>query len=120
MDTAWNQPTPIADLFEKLRVGKKISTEGGDTPYDPQFFCLEYNIIQKTGWFETTCCEWRDKPMSQKTINNLKYNFNKWDKDRILNEISRISDDHRAHHVETITPLPAPPSKELLEMYANI
>ena len=32
MSRAWNPPTPIKDLFKKIRVGHKIATEGVDAP----------------------------------------------------------------------------------------
>ena len=61
MARSWNPPTPIKYLFEQLRIGHEISTEGGDAPLDTQLVHLGYNIIHKKGLFETTCLEWQKK-----------------------------------------------------------
>ena len=45
MARAWNHTTHIEDLFEQHLFGKKIATEGGDAPLDPQLVRLGYNII---------------------------------------------------------------------------
>jgi hypothetical protein len=72
MATAWHPPTPIEDLFEQLRAGQAFATKGGDAPSAPQIIRLGYNLIFKTGLFNTTYREWRDKPTADKTFANLK------------------------------------------------
>jgi hypothetical protein len=75
MAAAWHPSTPIEDLFEQLRAGQAFATEGGDAPSAPQIVRLGYNLIFKTGLFNTACREWRDKPAADKTFANLKTHF---------------------------------------------
>jgi heme A synthase len=72
MSAIWHPPMAIEDLFKQFRAGAEFATEGGDTPSTPQMIHLGYNIIFKTGLFNTACCEWRDKPAADKTFANLK------------------------------------------------
>ena len=114
MANSWNPPTPIENLFDHFRVRHEVSTEVGDAPSAPQLVHVGYNIIQKTSLFDTTCCEWQEKPMSDKTTNCLKSHFNKWDNYRQLNATSRLEGCHGSHHMDTAAPLPNPVSWELI------
>jgi hypothetical protein len=78
MSAGWHPTTVIEHLFEQFRVGAKFATKGGDAP---QMVRLGYNIIFKTGLFNTPCHEWHDTPDSDKTFAHLKMHFKKWDKD---------------------------------------
>jgi hypothetical protein len=104
MSAAWHPPTPIEDLFEQLRAGAEFATEGGDTPSTPQMVRLGYNLIYKTGLFSQACREWRDKPAADKTFNNLKLHFKKWDKDRKLLATSSSAGYHGANHASSNVP----------------
>jgi hypothetical protein len=102
MSAAWHPPTPIEDLFEQLRAGAEFATEGGDTPSTPQMVRLGYNLIYKTGLFPQVCREWRDKPAADKTFDNLKLHFKKWDKDRKLLATSSSAGYHGANHASNV------------------
>jgi hypothetical protein len=57
MFAVWHPPMAIKDLFEQLCTGAEFATEGGNKPSTPQMIRLGYNIIFKTGLFNTACHE---------------------------------------------------------------
>jgi hypothetical protein len=125
MSAAWHPPTAIEDLFEQLRAGAEFATDGGDEPSAPQMVRLGYNIIFKTGLFNTACREWRDAPADAKTFAHLKTHFKKWDKDRKLIETTSSAGYHGAHHVpQQPTPAaaaaPTHASSEMAQMREQI
>jgi hypothetical protein len=124
MSAAWHPPTAIEDLFEQFCARAEFATEGSDAPSKPQMVRLDYNIIFKTGLFNTACREWCDTPAADKTFANLKMHFKKWDKDRKLLETSSSAGCHGAHHVpQQQTLLVATPDStttELAQMHQQI
>ena len=75
MTIPWNPPTPIEDLWTKLKDGQEFSNEGGENIPDSQLIRLAYENISNTGLFTSACKKWRQKPAVNHTYDNLKLHF---------------------------------------------
>ena len=78
----WHPPTPIEDLFAQLDAGLKFSADNND-PLGEQYAVRSgYNIIQKTGLFETPCYHWRQRDLANQGLDAFKTYFAKANLDR--------------------------------------
>ena len=78
----WNPPTPIETLYEQLTEGKRFAARGNELIDDSQLARKGYNIVKKTGLFESDCKEWRNKPDAERTWINFQTFFANADDDR--------------------------------------
>lgn len=84
LQTPWHPPTPIEDLFSQLDAGLKFASDNNDALNDQFAVRSGYNIISKTGLFETPCYHWRQRDLAQQTLAEFKTYFAKANVDRAV------------------------------------
>ena len=104
MNTAWNPPTPIEDLFTQLEEGEKFATAGREDISPVAIVRMAYNLIEATGLFDLPCRDWRNKTDAEKTMDNFKDFFQKAEFDRRRNITSQSAGFHGAHKATVTTP----------------
>lgn len=83
LNTPWHPPTPVEDLFTQLDSAINFSQDNNDPLGNNYAVRADYNIIQKTGLFETPCYHWRQLDLAAQDIDSFKAHFAKANLDRV-------------------------------------
>ena len=98
----WNPPTPIETLYEQLTEGKRFAARGNELIDDSQLARKGYNIVKKTGLFESDCKEWRNKPDAERTWINFQTFFANADDDRRKNAPTTSTAGYSANQIDDL------------------
>jgi hypothetical protein len=105
MNTQWNPPTPIADLFQQLQDGQTFAKDGKEDITDSQLLRLCYDNVNATGLFNDALKLWRAKPDASKTYQTFKTLMTSEHDDRMKNQLTSKAAGYTANQATFVTDL---------------
>lgn len=81
MNATWSPTQPIEDLWNQIHKCQSYA-EAYDPISNPMAVCSAVANLTISGVFADALCDWRRKPITDQTWNNLLTHFNEVDKER--------------------------------------
>lgn len=82
MNRAWSPDTPIRLLWAQIQTCRSIATDGGNPISDMDAITSALENIEKSGVFPDDVRTWRNRPIAEWTLANLRTHFNRAEKER--------------------------------------
>ena len=108
----WNPDDPMEDLWLRIHECQRYALAAGEAIPDAAAIRLTLAVLEKTGVYITACEKWRDRPIADWTLDNLKEHFTKAAKERIRVLTARAAGYHGANAAaaDIVSPPPLVPA----------